>query len=87
MDAACDTKEVGWHSYLSGHFAIIDVNTRRARGRKEERARKRGPGFAPYTAGSGRVRYNERSTVERMNSRVKDSYRGVRVQGHDSTDN
>ena len=31
------------------------------------------------------MRYNERSTVERVNSRIKDSYGGrhVRVRGHE----
>ncbi len=27
MDAAYDAEEIGWHSYLSGHVPIIDVNT------------------------------------------------------------
>ncbi len=85
MDAAYDTEEIGWHSYLSGHVPIIDVNTRRDKDWKKERARE---ARAQRCAGHSdpiRVRYNQRSTVERVNSRIKDSYGGrhVRVRGHD----
>ena len=85
MDAAYDSEEIGWHSYLSGHVPIIDVNTRRNKEWKKELARE---ACARHCAGYSdprKVRYNERSTVERVNSRIKDSYGGrhVRVRGHE----
>ena len=85
MDAAYDSEEIGWHSYLSGHVPIIDVNTRRDKEWKNERAREARARRCAGYADPRRVRYNERSTVERVNSRIKDSYGGrhVRVRGHE----
>lgn len=84
MDAAYDAEEIGWHSYLSGHVPIIDVNTRRDRHWKKERAREARARRCAGHRDPQRVRYNQRSTVERVNSRIKDSYGGrhVRVRGH-----
>ena len=50
MDAAYDAEEIGWHSYLSGHVPIIDVNTRRDKDWKTERAREARASVAPDTA-------------------------------------
>ena len=85
MDAAYDSKEIGRHSYLSGHVPIIDVNTHRDKERKKERAREARARRCAGYSDPRRVRYNERSTVERVNSRIKDSYGGrhVRVRGHE----
>ncbi len=49
MDAAYDAEEIGWHSYLSGHVPIIDVNTRRDKDWKKERPGRLGPSAAPDT--------------------------------------
>ena len=83
MDAAYDTPEIGWHSYLLGHVPIIDVNPR-GKDFKEERcggARARNHVGHVHPA---RRRYGERSTVERLNAGLKDSFgaRHVRVRGH-----
>ncbi|MDE0474760.1 MAG: transposase [Gammaproteobacteria bacterium] len=85
MDAAYDAEEIGWHSYLSGHVPIIDVNTRRDKDWKTERAREARAQRCAGHRDPSRVRYHERATVERVNSRIKDSYGGrhVRVRGHD----
>ncbi len=84
MDAAYDSIEIGLNAWLSGHVAITDVNTRRDTQLKENRARE---AWARRCAGHvdpQTLRYNERSTVERVNGLLKDAYGGrhVRVRGH-----
>lgn len=71
MDAAYDSGLIRLHSDSLGHVALIDFNRRSP---KDTRA------FEPHEA----VRYRERSSAERVNSRLKDSFGGrfVRVQGH-----
>jgi len=84
MDSAYDVPEIQKHSRSLGHVPIIDVNPRSTRGLKEElkaegkRRRRLGYSLAED------VRYNERSTVERVNGRIKDEFGGrtVRVRGH-----
>ena len=84
MDAAYDSKDIAEHSHFLGHVPIIDVNVRRntalkAHIRTESLAR-RHANFTDPTA----ERYKVRSTVERVNSSLKDTYggRNVRVRGH-----
>lgn len=84
MDSAYDAPEIKDHSRSLGHVPIIDTNPRTSK-RKQEladetRRRKR----AGYRLAE-KVRYNERSTVERVNGRIKDDFAGraVRVRGHD----
>lgn len=70
MDAAYCSPILREHSRQLGHVPLIDHNPRR--GEKIE--------FAPHEA----QRYNERSTVERVNGRLKDSFgiHRVNVRGH-----
>ena len=84
MDAAYDAAEIRAHSESLGHVPIIDVNPRRDADRKRELKRE---AQARRTAGhvdATQMRYRERSTVERVNGRLKDEFgaRQVRVRGH-----
>ena len=84
MDAAYDAAEIRAHSESLGQVPIIDVNPRNSAALKrdlqqEAKARRTlGQGYAKD------VRYRERSTVERVNGRLKDEFgaRQVRVRGH-----
>jgi hypothetical protein len=71
MDSAYDAPEIREFSAKLNHVAIIDYNKRRGEAKEFEPARK--------------LRYNERSAAERVNSNLKDNYGGgnVRVQGHE----
>jgi transposase len=84
MDAAYDSPIIKQHSQSLGHVPIIDINPRQ-KGQKaalklELKAKRR----AGYKT-SEIVRYNQRSSVERLNGRLKDEFGGrmVRVKGHD----
>ena len=84
MDAAYDAAEIRAHSESLGHVPIIDINPRRDADRKRELKRE---AQARRTAGhvdAKEVRYRERTTVERVNGRLKDEFgaRQVRVRGH-----
>ena len=84
MDSAYDAGEIRTYSEALGHVAIIDDNPRRDAARKHalltEAQAQRASGFE-YPAD---VRYRERSTVERVNGRLKDEFgaRHLRVRGH-----
>lgn len=82
MDSAYDAKAIHAHSRASGQVPIIDSNPRKrtAEYRLEEKARRTAGFVAP-----DRVRYRERSTVERAFGRLKDEFGGrhVRVRGHE----
>ena len=85
MDAAYDAAEIRAFSESLGHVPIIDVNPRNNSAAfkqelKQEAKAKRTLG-QPYAKD---VRYRERSTVERVNGRLKDEFgaRQVRVRGH-----
>jgi hypothetical protein len=84
MDSAYDVPEIREHSRSLGHVPIIDINPRSTRGLKEElkaeKKRRRRVGHRP----AEEMRYNERTTVERVNARIKDEFGGrtVRVRGH-----
>jgi hypothetical protein len=84
MDSAYDVPQIYDLSRQLGHIPIIDVNPRRNPALKEEIAaeKKRCQVVGHSTAEA--VRYNERSTVERVNARLKDEFGGrvVRVRGH-----
>lgn len=83
MDAAYDSPLIKRHSESLGHVPLIDENPRQ-KGRKaeiaEEQKRRRKAGYKL----AEEYRYNERSTVERVNGRLKDEFnaRMVRVKGH-----
>ncbi len=83
MDAAYDAPQIKDHSKGLGHVPIIDTNPRskvkKAALETEAKRRKR----VNYVTAEDQ-RYNERSTVERVNGRIKDEFgaRRVRVRGH-----
>ncbi len=84
MDSAYDVPQIHDMSRQLGHVPLIDVHPRRDQTLKKEIAaeNKRSQLVGHKTAEA--VRYNERSTVERVNARLKDEFGGrfVRVRGH-----
>ena len=84
MDAAYDSPLIRAHSSSLGHKPIIDINPRRDTALKnellEEERRLKLINFSLPED----VRFNERTTVERVNARIKDDFgaRFVRVRGH-----
>ena len=84
MDSAYDVPQIHDMSRQLGHIPLIDVHPRRDKALKDELAaeNKRGRLIGHKTAEA--IRYNERSTVERVNARLKDEFGGrvVRVRGH-----
>ena len=81
MDSAYDAPEIRENSRSLGHVPIIEANPRRggkAIAEAEARA-KRNAGYQPAED----VRYNQRSSAERVNSNLKDNCGGnsVRVRG------
>jgi DDE family transposase len=84
MDSAYDAQAIQEYSRGLGHVPLIDVNPRRDTARKAElqteEKRRRLLGYK--TAED--VRYQERTTVERVNARLKDEFgaRMVRVRGN-----
>ena len=83
MDSAYDVPQIHEHSKKLGHVPLIDKNARRNKELKleleTELKRCRNAGYKTAEA----IRYNERSTVERVNGRLKDEFNGrmVRVRG------
>ena len=84
MDAAYDVPDIIEHSQSLGHVPLIDKNPRRNKELKkaleeESLARNNLNLVFPET-----LRYNARSTAERVNSRLKDEFGAckVRVRGH-----
>lgn len=83
MDSAYDSPLIKQHSESLGHVPIIDENPRsKARKTEIEEEQKRRRKIGCTLAED--IRYNERSTVERVNGRLKDEFnaRVVRVKGH-----
>ena len=82
MDSAYDAPQIKAHSRALGHVPIIDTNPRSKIKKAELKAEAKRRREANYTLAVDR-RYNERSTVERVNGRIKDDFgaRMVRVQG------
>ncbi len=84
MDSAYDAPEIRAHSEALGHVPIIDINPRSTERKQalaqEAKARRAAGHVLPED-----LRYNERSTVERVNGRLKDAFggRNVCVRGHD----
>jgi len=83
MDSAYDAPQIKAHSNSLGHVPIIDTNPRskeKKKALKDEAKRRRTAGYVLAED----QRYNERSTVERVNGRIKDEFgaRMVRVRGH-----
>lgn len=72
MDSAYDAEIIRAHSQVLGHVPLIDFNHRGPNDSRE---------FAPHEA----RRYQERTTAERVNGRLKDEFGGrmIRVRGHE----
>ncbi len=83
MDSAYDAPEIKDHSRLLGHVPIIDTNPRSIPGLKLElegeakRQKRVGHRLAED------IRYNERSSAERVMGRIKDDFgeNDIRVRG------
>ena len=85
MDSAYDAPEIRAFSQKLGHVPIIDLNPRR---RAEVKAERKREALAERCIGHlspQARRYRERSTVERVNGRLKEEFGGrhVRVRGPD----
>jgi len=83
MDAAYDAPSILVHSRSLGHVPIIDINPRTT-ARKQDIATENKACSSIHMKYAEAVRYNERSTVERVNARLKDEFGGrhLRVRGH-----
>lgn len=84
MDAAYDAPQIHGISRQLGHVPLIDVNPRRNQALKDEISAENKRGRLVGHQLAEAIRYNERSTVERVNARLKDEFGGrtVRVRGH-----
>jgi len=84
MDSAYDCPQIIQHSESLGHVPIIDKNVRRNAKAKtdieQEAKAQRTINWVPPE----KTRYNQRSSAERVNGRLKDEFGGrvVRVRGH-----
>lgn len=83
MDAAYDVKSIKEHSLKLGHKPIIDSNPRRNKELKAEMERENKAKRNLNLVYPEDLRYNQRSSAERVNSRLKDEFGGrtVRVRG------
>jgi hypothetical protein len=84
MDSAYDAQSI--HEYIRsrGHIPIIDAHPRRNQEQKAElQAEEKRRKLLNYSFAE-EVRYRERTTVERVNARLKDEFGGrmVRVRGN-----
>jgi len=84
MDAAYDIPDIKDHSKSLNHVPIIDVNPRRDKKLKEELLLEEKKQKFLHWESPEKIHYNNRSTAERVNSRLKDDFGGrfVRVRGH-----
>jgi hypothetical protein len=84
MDSAYDAPEIYDYSRQLDHVPLIDINPRRNKALKEELANESKRCKAANYQTAQEQRYNERSSVERVNGRLKDKFGGrmVRVRGH-----
>lgn len=84
MDAAYDVPAIIEHSKMLGHVPLIDKNPRRNKELQEVLALEAKARRTLNLALAEDVRYNERTTAERANSRLKDEFGAckVRVRGH-----
>ena len=84
MDSAYDVPQIHENSRQLGHVPLIDKHPRRDKALKEElKAESKRSRIVGHQMAESK-RYNERSTVERVNARLKDEFGGrvVRVRGH-----
>ena len=83
MDSAYDVAEIKQHSRDLNHVPIIDINPRATPGLKQELAQEAKRQRRVGHRRAEQVRYNKRSTAERVNGGLKDNHGGrtVRVRG------
>lgn len=83
MDSAYDCPQIVKYSQELGHVPLIDKNLRRNKEAKKEQELESMAQKTIRWKPSEVIRYNERSTAERVNSRLKDEFGGrfVRVRG------
>jgi len=81
MDSAYDAPEISHNSRALGHVPSIDANPRRG-GKAAAEAETRAERCAGYELAEA-VRYNQRSSAERVNGNLKDNCGGnhARVRG------
>ena len=80
MDGAYDAAEIEAHNRALGHAPITDVNPRRDAALKQELAQEqRRQALAGHRMAED-IRYNERSSAERVNANLKDNHGGRTVQ-------
>lgn len=84
MDSAYDAPQIHDCSRQLGHVPLIDTHPRRNKALKEELANESKRRDLINLPTAEDQRYKERSTVERVNGRLKDDFGGrvVRVRGH-----
>ncbi len=84
MDAAYDCPQIEQHSKSLGHVPIIDKNTRRNVKAKADIEAEAKALRTLNLRTPEKARYNQRSSAERVNSRLKDNFGGrmVRVRGN-----
>jgi hypothetical protein len=84
MDSAYDAAVIHEYSRGLGHIPLIDVHPRRDAALKEElQAEQKRSKLLNFNYAED-VHYRERTTVERVNARLKDEFGGrmIRVRGH-----
>lgn len=84
MDSAYDCPQIIQHSKSLGHVPIIDKNMRRNTQAKDDLEQESKAQRTINMIVPEKTRYNQRSSAERVNSRLKDEFGGrvVRVRGH-----
>ena len=84
MDSAYDAAAIHAHARGLGHVPILDALPRGSQERKAELAAEEKRLRLPGLPAAEQVRYRERTTVERVNARLKDEFGGrtIRVRGH-----
>src|SRR5439155_307051 len=80
MDAAYDDAAIHQHSRDLGHVPIIDVNPRATAGLKQDLAQEAKRQRLVGHRLAEDLRYDERSTAERVNAAIKDHHGGRSVQ-------
>lgn len=83
MDAAYDVPGIIDHSRSLGHVPLVDKNPRRDKALADELDAESKRQKMIHMVAPEKIRYNERTTAERVNSRLKDEFggRNVRVRG------
>lgn len=85
MDSAYDAKEIEDHSRHLGHVPLIDRNPRSDKSLREALETEAKAKSTLHIVYPEDIRYNKRSSAERVNSNLKDNFGGrtVRVRGHE----